>query len=133
MLDDEMAGILQQIEQSQGLVLGSPVNFGDVTAITKRFQERLIPYAYWPWDPPGGPALRNKARSKRAVLVTSSAAPALLGRLLFKSPGTLKRMARLLGAKVIGTLYIGLAGHKDAKLPQRALQKARALGRKLAS
>ena len=59
-LEDDMRSILQQIERSDGLVLGSPVNFGDVTAITKRFQERLVCYAYWPWDPPGPPVLRNK-------------------------------------------------------------------------
>jgi multimeric flavodoxin WrbA len=132
-LEDEMRGILDEIRRSDGLVLGSPVNFGDVTAITKRFQERLVCYAYWPWDPPGAPALRNKALTKKAVLVTSSAAPTLAGRLLFKAPGTLKRMAKLLGARPIGTLYIGSVMGQQPKLPEAAINKARALGSKLAS
>jgi len=132
-LEDDMRGIIDEIRRSDGLVLGSPVNFGDITAITKRLQERLVCYAYWPWDPPGTPALRSKALTKRAVLVTSSAAPKLPGRLLFKAPGTLKRMAKILGAKPIGTLYVGLVMGKEPRLPQVAVSKARALGRKLAS
>jgi multimeric flavodoxin WrbA len=132
-LEDDMRSIIDEIRRSDGLVLGSPVSFGDITAITKRFQERLVCYAYWPWDPPGAPALRNKALTKRAVLVTSSAAPTLMGRLLFKAPGTLKRMAKILGAKPIGTLYVGLVMGQQPKLPEAALKKARALGRKLAS
>jgi multimeric flavodoxin WrbA len=132
-LEDDMRSIIDEIQRSDGLVLGSPVNFGDITAITKRFQERLVCYAYWPWDPPGAPVLRNKKRTKKAVLVTSSAAPKLLGRLLFKAPGTLKRMAKLLGAKPIGILYVGLVMGKEPRLPEAAVARARVLGRKLAT
>jgi len=130
--DDDMEGILQQIDRSDALVLASPVNFGDITAVTKRFQERLVRYAYWPWDKMA-PVLRTKRKDKKAVLVTSSAAPAFLGRMLMRSLGTLKRMAGILGARPVGTLYVGLAARKDAKLPERAVNKARKLGRKLAA
>ncbi len=44
--DDDMEEILQQIDKADGYVLGSPVNLGTVTAITKRFMERLAVYAY---------------------------------------------------------------------------------------
>ncbi len=130
-INDDMHRILDQIDGSQGLVLGSPVNFGDVTALTKRFQERLVCHAYWPWGT--RPVLRNRKKDKKAVLVTSSAAPAFWGRLMFKSLGTLKRMAGILGAKPVGTLYVGLADEKDPKLPDRAVKKARMLGKRLAS
>ena len=128
-----MADILRQMDEADGLVLGSPVNFGDVTALTKRFQERLVCYAYWPWEPKGYPTLRKKAKTKKAVLVTSSAAPAFLGRLLLRSLGTLKKMADILGAKRVGTLYLGLVGDREPSLPESAVRKARALGRRLAS
>ena len=98
-----------------------------------RFQERLICYAYWPWDPKGIPKLRNKAKTKRAVLVTSSAAPALLGRLMMHSVGSLKKIADVVGAKCVGTLYLGLAGDREPKLSDSAIKKAKALGKKLAS
>ena len=52
---------------------------------------------------------------------------------MMRSLGTLKRMAGILGAKTAGTLYVGFAAKKDAKLPQRAVNKAKALGKKLAS
>ncbi len=132
-IPDDMADVLRQMDEADGVVLGSPVNFGDVTALTKRFQERLICYAYWPWDPKGVPKLRNKAKTKKAVLVTSSAAPAFLGRLMMHSVGSLKKIANVVGAKTVGTLYLGLAGDREPTLPQSALKKANSLGRKLAS
>ena len=132
-IPDDMGDILRQMDEADGLVLGSPVNFGDVTALTKRFEERLICYTYWPWDPKGAPKLRNRAKRKKAVLVTSSAAPAFLGRLMTRSLGSLRKIARVVGAKPVGTLYLGLAGDREPTLPERAVQKAKALGRKLAS
>lgn len=132
-LPDDMADILRRMDEADGLVLGSPVNFGDVTALTKRFQERLICYAYWPWDPKGFPKLRNKAKTKKAVLVTSSAAPAFLGRLMMRSVGSLKKIAGVVGAKTVGTLYLGLAGDREPSLSPSAAKKAKSLGRKLAS
>jgi multimeric flavodoxin WrbA len=129
---DEMDDVVRQIEESDALVLASPVNFFDVTAVTKRFQERLLRYVYWPWSKMT-PSLRKKTKTKKAVLVTSSAAPAILGRTMMRPLRTLKQMATILGAKKVGTLYIGLAAKKKAKLPERAVSKARALGRKLAS
>ena len=42
-LDDDMAGLLQEIERADALVLASPMNAGTVTAIMKRFIERLLP------------------------------------------------------------------------------------------
>ena len=128
-----MADILRRMDEADGLVLGSPVNFGDVTALTKRFQERLICHAYWPWDPKGAPKLRNKAKTKKAVLVTSSAAPAFLGRLMMHSLGSLKKIADVVGARTVGTLYIGLAGDREPTLPPSAVRKAKALGKRLTS
>jgi len=129
---DDMDDIVRQIEESHALVLGSPVNFGDVTAVTRRFQERLLRYAYWPWSKLA-PVHRNKTKSKKAVLVTASAAPAIMGRTMMRPLRTLKEMAGLLGAKTVGTLYIGFAAKKEAWLPERAVKKAKALGQKLAS
>lgn len=46
--DDDMAGLIARIEAADALVLGAPVNFGNVNALFKRFQERLVGYAWWP-------------------------------------------------------------------------------------
>ncbi|MCE5268388.1 MAG: flavodoxin family protein [Planctomycetaceae bacterium] len=132
-IQDDMRAILDQIDESDALVLASPMNFGTVTAVTKRFIERLVCYAYWPWGN-HAPKTRNKRRTKRAVLVISSAAPSLLARLMTRIVGLLKGVAGLLGAKTIGVLSIGLVGgEQNADIGQRAKRKAQRLGRKLAS
>ena len=129
---DDMEGILKKIEAADALVLASPVNFFGVTAVTQRFIERLVCYAFWPWGKPG-PALRVKDRGLKAVLVTSSAMPAALGRIFTRSLGGLKRAAQTLGAKPAGTLFIGTSAlHEKQELPQAILDKARKLGYELA-
>jgi multimeric flavodoxin WrbA len=129
---DDMDDILKKIEAADGLVLASPVNFFGVTAVTQRFMERLVCYAYWPWGKPG-PVTRVKDRGIKAVLVTSSAMPAALGRIFTRSLGGLKRAAKTLGAKPAGTLFIGKAAlHEKQELPQAILDKAKKLGYELA-
>jgi len=131
-LQDEMGEILDRIEAADGIVLASPVNFFVATAVTQRFIERLVCYAYWPWGKPG-PALRVKDRGLIAVLVTSSAMPAAMGRVFTRSLSSLKRAAQTLGAKTAGTLFVGTAAlHEKQVLPQTILDKARKLGHELA-
>ncbi|MHC4498925.1 MAG: flavodoxin family protein [Planctomycetota bacterium] len=113
--DDDLEEILKEVEGADGVVLGSPMNFFTVTAIMKRFIERLVGFAYWPWGV-GAPKLRIKKPNKKAVIVTSSACPA----------------ARRMGAKVMRKLYFGLiASEKDQKLNEKALSKAYEAGRQL--
>ncbi len=130
--NDDLGMLLDKIERADALIIGSPVNFYNVTAVTRRFIERLIGYAYWPWGK-GGPAMRSKERKKKAVLVTSSAMPAPMGRVFTGALRILKITAQTLGAKPVGTLFIGLSalGEKQA-LPERVIRKTRALGHALA-
>lgn len=129
--DDDMGKVLDEIEESDAIVLASPVNFGTVTAVMKRFLERLVCYAYWPWGKKI-PKVRNKQLKKRAILVTSSAAPAFLVRLQSGSTGLLKQAANLLGAKTVGVLAIGFAATREhPAMGDRTRLKARTLGRKL--
>jgi len=132
-LGDEMGGILDRIERSDAIVLASPVNFGTVTAVMKRFIERLACYAYWPWGAKI-PKSRTRTMRKRAVVVVSSAAPSILTRLHPGIAGLLKKASGILGARTIGELHIGLAA-KSPKQPigERTKRKARTLGKGLAS
>jgi multimeric flavodoxin WrbA len=130
---DDMGAILDEIEQSHAVVLASPMNFWTVTALMKRFIERLVCYAYWPWGA-RGPRPRNREGTKRAVVIATSAAPAPLARLMSRMVGLLKTAARLLGAKKIDVLFVGLvAGQPRTDIGDRARARARRLGRKLAS
>jgi multimeric flavodoxin WrbA len=130
---DDMHSVLEEIESSDAIVLGSPMNFGTVTAVMKRFIERLVCFAYWPWGM-GAPKVRNKQKQKNAVVVASSAAPLLIARLSSKLVKLLKDAGGLLGANTIGVLFIGLAAReKQQDIGERARKKARNLGKKLVS
>ena len=130
--NDDLEEILKEIETSDGIVLGSPINFFTVTAITKRFVERLVGFAYWPWGA-AAPRPRTKKPGKKAVIITSSACPACIGRILMPNAlGVMKAAARAMGAKVVKKLYFGLtATNKEQRLKEKALRKAHEAGRKL--
>jgi len=129
-----MEDILSQVDSADALVLGSPTNFGNVTAVTKRFIERLLPYVYWPWGAKM-PKFRIKNTNKKAVIVTSSAAPAFLGRIFMRAPLTaLKAAAKCMGTKVVQSLYFGpVAQSPDSTLNEKSLRKAYKAGEKLVS
>lgn len=132
LLQDDMDAILRTIEAADGLVIGAPVNFGNVNALTRRFLERTVCYGYWPWEA-RAPKLRQPQPSKKAVLISSSAAPGLMARFLTGAFKALKELAKMLGAKSIGVLWIGLVDPQDATLSERQKRRARELGQRLAS
>jgi FMN-dependent NADH-azoreductase len=124
--------ILNKIDAADAIVLGSPMNFGTVTAEMKKFMERLVCYVYWPLGT-GAPQSRSQEQTKRAVLVASSAAPALVARLSSNIIKLLKQAARILGAKKSKVLYIGLAAiDEEQEIGERVRQRARRLGAELA-
>ncbi len=130
---DAMEPLLDELETADAYVLASPMNFGAVTAITKRFIERLVCYAYWPWGA-NIPRQRDKRKYRHAVVVATSAAPALFARYGTPIVNQLKSVAGLLNAKTVGVLFVGFAAKSAAPTPSpRARKKARKLGRKLAS
>jgi len=132
LLEDDMAGLIERIEHADALVLGAPVNFGNVNALTQRFLERLVGYSFWPWGQPA-PKMRKKGQQpKPAVLVTASAMPAIMGRLLTGSLRGFKLGADAVGAKPVATLFVGLAAMRERQeLPERMIRKARSAGQKL--
>ena len=129
--DDGMHALVDKIEHSDAFILASPTNFGSVTAVFKRFLERLVVYAYWPWGMPA-PKMRKTVVTKKALLVSSCAAPALLGRLFFQTRKQLEQAARTIGAKPVGSLMTGLIAQRpDHQLSEKERQKAYKLVRKL--
>jgi len=131
-LEDSMRGIIDKIEQADAYILAAPTNFGSVTAIFKRFMERLITYGFWPWGANSPVFRKAQSITKKALLVTSCAAPGILGRLTYSTGKQLKMTAKLIGARPVGTLYTGLiAGEPNVRLPARTMQKAESLARRL--
>lgn len=128
---DDLQSILEQIDAADAIVLGSPVNFFNVTSIFRRFLERLAGHAYWPWGQ-AAPATRDKRLTRRAALVTSSAMPGFFIPLFTGAARALRLTAKILGAKPVAKLWIGLAANQPYQtLSLRTLAHARRIGLKL--
>jgi multimeric flavodoxin WrbA len=131
--DDDMRPILDAAAAADGIVLASPMNFGTATAVMKRFIERLVCLAYWPWGKMI-PKPRHTRKSKAAVVVAASSAPSFLIRVMTQLVGLLKGAVGLLGARTKGLLFIGnAAGSRTPVLSDAARKKARRLGARLAA
>lgn len=131
-LHDGMAALIKKIEGADGYIFAAPTNFYSVTALFKRFMERLVVYAYWPWAM-NGPQLRKaSAPRKKAVLISSCAAPGLIGRWLYGTDKQLKMTAKTIGAESVGTLFLGMiAKDPHSRLPERMRGKIKSLAGKL--
>lgn len=124
---DGMQALIDKIEQARGLVLASPTNFGSVTAIFKRFMERLVVYAYWPWGQLGPQNRKRGKPLKNAVVLTSSAAPGLLSRLFFQTAKQLKLTAKTVGARPVRVVFVGaISQQPEAMLNRSQVKKLRA-------
>jgi multimeric flavodoxin WrbA len=130
---DDMAGILDRYDTSDGIVIGAPVNCFNLNAITRRFMERLVCFTYWPWGQPGY-KLRKKFRGKKAVLITSGAMPAFMGRIFTGAPRALRVIVETMGAKPVSSLFAGLSAQKQKpSVSDKMIRRAREAGRKLAA
>lgn len=130
--DDKMQELIEKIEKADGYILASPTNFGTVTALYKRFMERLVVYAYWPWGKPGPEYRKAKTSKKKALLLSSCAAPGIMGRLFFDTMKLLKTSAKVIGAGVTDTLYIGLVSQAASyQLTKKEKEKLEKMAQKL--
>lgn len=128
---DHMQALIDKIEAADGYILASPTNFYSVTAVFKRFMERLAVYAYWPWGAPA-PIFRKSRAGKKAILIASCAAPGLMGRLFFSTLKQLRLTAKTIGAKAVGSTFIGFSANQEhATLPQSAKKSIQRLTAKL--
>jgi multimeric flavodoxin WrbA len=129
--DDGMRAV-EKIEEADAYIIAAPTNLGSVTAIFKRFMERLVVYAYWPWGAPGPRYRKAKLPKKKAMLISSCAAPGLMGRWLYGTQKQLRMTAQIIGAAPVGTVFAGMiAGEADAAYPERMRHKAAVLAKKL--
>jgi len=130
--DDGMRALVRKIEQADRYILAAPTNLGSVTAIFKRFMERLVVYAYWPWGAPFPKFRKATLPRKKAILISSCAAPGIMGRWMYGTHKQLKVAANTMGAEAAGTLFTGsIATEADARLPEKIRRRAEGLATKL--
>lgn len=129
--NDGLEEILATIDSADSIVLGSPVNFYNATALFRRFLERLLGYAYWPWEQ-WSPRIRDTRPTRKAVLIASSAAPGIFIPIATGAAKALRIAAKMLGTRTVGHLWIGLVGGRPHyELSIRSRERARHLGWKL--
>jgi len=88
-------------------------------------------YAYWPWGS-HAPKFRRKKATKKAILIASSAAPGFMGRMVYTTLKQLKMTAKTIGAKPIGSVFVGLMSQQEhPELPDKVQERVRAMVRKL--
>ena len=129
---DDMESILDEIENADGLIIGSPMNFGSITAVTKAFKERLVCYAYWPWGRKIGPKLRKQKSGRKAVLLWSCNMPAIMATVVTRISKELKEIAKVLGFETVGILKVGFVGiDENEEIPDRLSKKSEKLAKEL--
>lgn len=130
-LKDDLESILDTLDTADAYIFASPINFYTVTALMKRFIERLVCYGYWPWGTM--PKNRVKKRTKRALLMASSACPAVIGRIAFRHTfSIMKACVQCLGAGLIRKLYFGTTALRpEDALGDKDKRRAYAAGRQL--
>jgi multimeric flavodoxin WrbA len=129
---DGMQALVERIEQADAYIFAAPTNMGSVTAVFKRFMERLAVYAYWPWGMPAPKFRKAKSPKKPAILVSSCAAPGFIGRRLYSTQKQLKTTAKVVGGEVVGSIFTGLiAGKPHVELPQRVHLKIKKLAARI--
>ena len=129
--EDDLQSILDEVDSADAIVLGSPVNFWNLTAIFRQFMERLLGNAYWPWGQ-AAPKPRNKRPRRKAAIVASCAAPGFLIPLATGAARALRVTAQVLGAKTVAKLWIGLSAYEPHQtLSPRTLAHARQIGLRL--
>jgi len=129
---DGMKQLVDKIEWADGYILAAPTNFSSVTAIFKRFMERLLVYAHWSWDMNSPGYRKANSVKKKAVLVSSCAAPGVLGRWLYGTHRQLKMTAKIIGAETVGTIFTGMISKQpEPELPEKVNSKIITLVEKL--
>lgn len=123
-LQDGMAQLIEKIETADAYILAAPTNYYSATAIFKRFMERLVPYAHWPWGMNAPRYRKAGAPRKKAIIVSSCAAPGFIGRWFYGTNKQLKLTAKSIGAEVAGSIYTGLVSQvSQPALPERVKGK----------
>jgi NAD(P)H-dependent FMN reductase len=141
-ISDRLTPWLERIAAADGLIVGSPVNLGVLTAVFKKFGERCaamlvqtpMPRVFrWLTGMPVFPAARVKRRDRQMVWVTASGAPAFLGKRLMKGPkAQFKGLRECWPGKLVDFIWVGGVKGGDWDVPEEVLQRGRRAGAKMA-
>lgn len=72
---DDMESVLDKVDDANAVVLASPVNYYNVTAVFRKFMERLLGLTYWPWGKNFGPGCARGSFTKMRCWSAPPACP----------------------------------------------------------
>lgn len=125
--EDDGHRLGRMIRASDGLVVGTPTHWGNMSAPLKLLFDRNVP-AFMGESPRGMPVPRRKG--KPAVIVTACTAPWPFNILSPESRGAIRAVRSVLGAggyKIVAKL-VKPGTRKDPAIPEKLLAAARAAG-----
>lgn len=133
MIQDDMTELIEKIEDADGYIFASPTNMYSATALFRRFLERLIVFGYWPWGEKAPKLRKQGGGRKKALLVSSCAAPSFMGRFFCDTLRSLKDAAKFVGADPVGSIFAGMVSQeKTPSLAGKYERQIDSLMRKLA-
>lgn len=128
--EDDAHRVGKKIAAADGLVIGTPVHWGNMCASLKQLFDRNVP-VLMDESPKGIPIPRQKG--KRAVLATACTSPWPINCIFPESRGALRAMKEVLhygGYRVLGAV-VKPGTKSKSDIPERLKKKARKLGGKL--
>lgn len=131
-INDDMQELYPKVAAADALLLGTPVNMAEMTALMKTFLERLCWVMATPgrWPLRGCPRPRCTRQRRAALIVTSGVVPPLLRRWCDLATPQLAGFCRWdLNARVVARMYAGAIWKRGVDY---YIKQAYALGQQLA-
>jgi NAD(P)H-dependent FMN reductase len=127
--EDDAHEIGRKIKQADGLVVGTPTHWGNMSAQLKLLFDRNVP-VFMGEKPNGLPIPRHKG--KPAVIVTACTTPWPFNFIAAESRGAIRAVREVLhygGYRIVGTV-IKPGTKKNPVIPQKLIDKAKMLANK---
>lgn len=130
--EDDAHAIGGMISKADGLIIGTPTHWGNMSAPLKLLFDRNVP-VFMGVKPSGMPQAMQKG--KPAIIVTACTTPWPLNHIARESRGAVHAVKHVLkygGYTIVGTI-VKPGTKKDPGISQGLLKRARGLGRKLST
>jgi len=128
--EDDAHTLARKVRQSDLLIIGSPVYWGNIPGPLKIFFDRNVPLFEHAEAKPMNRIPKPQLKGKKAILTVSSAAPYPYNLLISQSRGTIRALKTILkagGIKIETVLNVPDSYNFDSK-KHKYLQKARNIG-----
>jgi NAD(P)H-dependent FMN reductase len=128
--EDDAHIVGKKINEADGLIIGTPTHWGNMSAQLKLLFDRNVP-VFMGEKPNGMPMPKQKG--KPAAIVTACTTPWPFNFIAAESRGAVRAVKKVLhygGYKVLGKV-VKPGTKKNPEIPARLLEKARGLGRRL--